>query len=78
MRKDNNEDIWAEMVLQNCQTNFDSFDDWHEELRIKTALNMSKEMRGRYTDKQFNYKWPSFDMEAANEYLVKLVTEGYK
>ncbi|WP_431786927.1 hypothetical protein [Vibrio harveyi] len=68
------ERIWAEMALQNCQTSGKDFDHWHTEIKQRVALNMSNQMKAKYTEAQFKYQFPNFDIEAANNYLIELVT----
>ncbi|MFM2623505.1 hypothetical protein [Vibrio owensii] len=78
MNKNEDIEIWAGIVFQNFKNNFPDYEDWEDEKRAEIIIKMSEVLREKYTDKQFAHKWPCFDMEAANEYLIKLVTEGKK
>lgn len=78
MNKDQDIETWSSIVFQNFKNNFPDYEDWDDEKRAEIIIKMSEVLREKYTDKQFSEKWPCFDMEAAHQYLIKLVTEGYK
>lgn len=78
MNKDQDIETWSSIVFQNFKNNFPDYEDWDDEKRAEIIIKMSEILREKYTDKQFAEKWPCFDMEAAHQYLIELVTEGRK
>ncbi|WP_045406716.1 hypothetical protein [Vibrio jasicida] len=67
------EKIWAETVLQDAQTSCAGFDNWTLKVRQTVVLKISNQMRNKYTQAQFDYRYPDFNLDTTNAYLFQLL-----